>query len=1065
MPSSSSFFVLDIGKSGGGGVSGGGGFASFLLAARPYLVAAAVILALELPFVLFFQPWRVAQVEPRIDAALQPEGGGLAGCKISAAQCRAEENYWVRTNGPQLNVQRRKDFNGGHFQPSDVTDAADMLIRILVPTYQCPGEERLGVWGDGGKWTCMLPSTIQPKPIVYSIGSNESFSFESEISAELHIRTDTFDPFIPPEAQARMKALPFLRFHSIGVASAADINEYKKWYPKMRFMRLGEIMKRLGHSYVDVLKLDCEGCEENFIRELVKANHNKMGALTIHGGRLPFGQMLCEFHRTDMPNRTLPLVYGMESLGYRMFHIEPNPQCLHCQEIAFIHDTLVKPSPTADCRPFLQSSSSGLAQLLDAQGKAQAARGTREEAAASGAAAVARCPASRALLPCPAQRYHAALPCAAPPRAALLPRVLRCCPYCPACHALPCSPHTTCATHVCSLRPARTRTAHARAAYTRSACTRAAYARPACTHTLLARALPTRALPARAPPTCALPARALPMRALPCCPRPAALQPARRPALQPALRPALQPARCTALLPSPAALVAASGGGQQQQCQPETLSSQELREWVARRGRSGPGAWDFMRAGGTGQRRQSRRQETLSPQQLREWVVRRGSPGGGGYRAGGTRQQRQQRLRRPSHRSSFASAVSVGALHTFTLDSGATRCFFRDCTVVTPLTTPVPVSLADPSGTPVVARASTVLPCPAAPSGSLTGFHLPSFSKNLVSNAVLQDQFVTVTTPRGELVAICTDSRTGEHLATFSRSPGSGLSTLTTESARVATSGQVAALGQLAVSCSCRLLSHQTLLWHHRRGHPSLPRLRGMHSRLLVSGLPRSLPPLPCSLAPSCLPYVEGRQRAAPHSSSFPPTTTPLQTLHMDVWGPARVRGQDQECYFLLVVDDYTRYTTVFPLRSKVDVREAVSLALRDFCRAEGIAQSFTLPASPLQNGIAERRIGLVIEVARTSMIHAAAPHFLWSFAVRYAAHQLNLWPRVSVLETSPTLRWTGEVSDASAYRVWGVLSLVRNTTASKLSPRTLRCVFLGFPTITLPWQFYHPASHRIISS
>ncbi|CAI7877893.1 unnamed protein product, partial [Closterium sp. NIES-54] len=45
------------------------------------------------------------------------------------------------------------------------------------------------------------------------------------------------------------------------------------------------------------------------------------------------------------------------------------------------------------------------------------------------------------------------------------------------------------------------------------------------------------------------------------------------------------------------------------------------------------------------------------------------------------------------------------------------------------------------------------------------------------------------------------------------------------------------------------------------------------------------------------------------------------------------------------------------------------------------ILQTFMLPASPKQNGIAERRIGLVMEVARTSMIHAAAPHFLWPFA------------------------------------------------------------------------------------
>ncbi|CAI7885055.1 unnamed protein product [Closterium sp. NIES-53] len=59
------------------------------------------------------------------------------------------------------------------------------------------------------------------------------------------------------------------------------------------------------------------------------------------------------------------------------------------------------------------------------------------------------------------------------------------------------------------------------------------------------------------------------------------------------------------------------------------------------------------------------------------------------------------------------------------------------------------------------------------------------------------------------------------------------------------------------------------------------------------------------------------------------------------------------------------------------------------------------------------------MEVARTSMIHAAAPHFLWPFAVRYAAHQLNLWPRVSLPETLPTLRWTGEVGDAVVFRFY----------------------------------------------
>ncbi|CAI7740309.1 unnamed protein product, partial [Closterium sp. NIES-53] len=262
--------------------------------------------------------------------------------------------------------------------------------------------------------------------------------------------------------------------------------------------------------------------------------------------------------------------------------------------------------------------------------------------------------------------------------------------------------------------------------------------------------------------------------------------------------------------------------------------------------------------------------------------------------------------------SSLPGTAPTEALHTFTLDSGASRCFFRNSTTLTKLPAPVPVRLAHPSGGPVLARSSTFLPCPAVSSGSQSDLHLPSFYTNLVSTAALQDAMVTTTTPGGQCVSICTCTRTGRHLTTFTRRPRSSLYTVTGEPS-------------------------QTLLWHHRLGHPSLPRLRGMHSCLLVSSLPMSLPPLPPSPAPSCLPCVKGRQRAAPHSSSSPPTTAPLQTLHMDMWGLARVSIQDRERYFVLVVDDYTRDTTVFPLRSKGEVLEilipwicAVHLQLRE---------------------------------------------------------------------------------------------------------------------------------------
>ncbi|CAI7877292.1 unnamed protein product [Closterium sp. NIES-54] len=399
--------------------------------------------------------------------------------------------------------------------------------------------------------------------------------------------------------------------------------------------------------------------------------------------------------------------------------------------------------------------------------------------------------------------------------------------------------------------------------------------------------------------------------------------------------------------------------------------------------------------------------------------------------------------------STLSGTAPTEALHTFTLDSGASHSFFRDSTTLTPLSQPVAVSLADPSGGPVLTHSSTILPCRAASSGLLSGLHLPSFSMNLVSGADLQDMWVDKFAPGGQRVTHCTCSWTGRHLATFTRRPGSSLYTLTTASPPVTASGQVVASSQVfaatsrsspaSAPCSCHPLSHETLLWHHRLGCPSLPRLRGMASRTL------------------------GHER-----------------------------------YFLLVVDDYLRYTTVFPLCTKGEVPEVLidwirgahcqlserfgsdlpvlrlysdrggefsSDLLKAFCRAEGIRQTFTLPASPQQNGIAEHYIGMVMDVARTSMIHATAPHFLWPFAVQYAAHQINLQPRVSFPETTPTLRWTGKVGDASAFRVWGSRAFVRDTTADKLSSRAVPCVFLGFPPDAPGWQFYHPTSRRVLSS
>ncbi|CAI7868678.1 unnamed protein product [Closterium sp. NIES-53] len=186
------------------------------------------------------------------------------------------------------------------------------------------------------------------------------------------------------------------------------------------------------------------------------------------------------------------------------------------------------------------------------------------------------------------------------------------------------------------------------------------------------------------------------------------------------------------------------------------------------------------------------------------------------------------------------------SLHTFTLDSDASRCFFRDNTVVILLTAPIPVTLADPSSGQVVDHSSTILPYPATLSGSLTGLHPPSFARNLVSTGYLQDQLVTTTIYGDERMAICTDTESG----------------------------------------SCVLFVLVTHTPVPPLAPPSwspLPAVPPQHALASPYFRPPEVPaPAPVIACAAVHSLVEGLQRAAPHSS-FPLTTAPLQTLHMDV--------------------------------------------------------------------------------------------------------------------------------------------------------------------------------------
>ncbi|CAI7870324.1 unnamed protein product, partial [Closterium sp. NIES-54] len=92
--------------------------------------------------------------------------------------------------------------------------------------------------------------------------------------------------------------------------------------------------------------------------------------------------------------------------------------------------------------------------------------------------------------------------------------------------------------------------------------------------------------------------------------------------------------------------------------------------------------------------------------------------------------------------------------------------------------------------------------------------------------------------------------------------------------------------------------------------------------------------------------------------------------------------------------------------------------------------------------------MGLVLE-GRVPVVLTGHADAYW-----YAAHQLKLWPRVSLPETSPTLRWTGKVGDALVFRVRGSRAIVRDPSADKLSARAIPFDVMFDESVPFYWLF-----------
>ncbi|KAK1684780.1 hypothetical protein QYE76_045628 [Lolium multiflorum] len=146
-------------------------------------------------------------------------------------------------------------------------------------------------------------------------------------------------------------------------------------------------------------------------------------------------------------------------------------------------------------------------------------------------------------------------------------------------------------------------------------------------------------------------------------------------------------------------------------------------------------------------------------------------------------------------------------------------------------------------------------------------------------------------------------------------------------------------------------------------------------------------------------------------------TSRTLELLHLDLFGPSHYDTLGGSKYGLFIVDDYSRYSWVFLLKSKDEThREFITFAkkaqrmyeseitairtdngtefknytMQEFVDDEGIKHEFSAPYTPQQNGVVERKNRTIIEMARTKLSEFNSPHNFWEEAISTAVHYSN---------------------------------------------------------------------------
>jgi hypothetical protein len=276
---------------------------------------------------------------------------------------------------------------------------------------------------------------------------------------------------------------------------------------------------------------------------------------------------------------------------------------------------------------------------------------------------------------------------------------------------------------------------------------------------------------------------------------------------------------------------------------------------------------------------------------------------------------------------------------------------------------------------------------------------------------------------------------------------------------------------------------------HRRMGHASIQVIRDLVAHGMVTGLRLEYTPTGKPFfCESCV-YGKATRKPVPKIREGERATVFGGEIHSDLWGKSPVESRGGKNYMDTYIDDKTRLTNVYFLRTKDEQPDAykgyeawaeshmgvrIHILNTDrggeytggefaaYLKSRGTIQKLSVHDTHQESGVAERRNRTIVERVRALLHASGLPKNLWAEAARHVVWLLNRTTTRAVEGMTPYEAAFGKKPNLKGLREWGERVWVRTEGGNKLGGRVREGRWLGVDEQSKGVRIYWPDTRTI---